>query len=98
MTKSVIEGEQSIMGTIFCIFKVNTVEKVLRHVRDLFQLNRCFNLRHLTTYSGCFDTLTKLSCFIFFLVNQINIYLFSSILILHRKNFHHEEMIIDSAM
>ena len=37
MTKRVIEGEQSIMGTIFFIFKVNTVEKVLR---DLFQL--CF--------------------------------------------------------
>ena len=34
MTKRVIEGEQSIMGTIFFIFKVNTVEKVLR---DLFQ-------------------------------------------------------------
>ena len=28
MTKRVIEGEQSIMGTIFFIFKVNTVEKV----------------------------------------------------------------------
>ena len=27
MTKRVIEGEQSIMGTIFFIFKVNTVEK-----------------------------------------------------------------------
>ena len=35
MTKRVIEGEQSTMGTIFFIFKVNTVEKVLR---DLFQL------------------------------------------------------------
>ena len=35
MTKHVIEREQSIMGTIFFIFKVNTVEKVLR---DLFQL------------------------------------------------------------
>ena len=30
MTKRVIEREQSIMGTIFFIFKVNTVEKVLR--------------------------------------------------------------------
>ena len=29
MTKRVIEEEQSIMGTIFFIFKVNTVEKVL---------------------------------------------------------------------
>ena len=29
MTKRVIEREQSIMGTIFFIFKVNTVEKVL---------------------------------------------------------------------
>ena len=35
MTKRVTEREQSIMGTIFFIFKVNTVEKVLR---DLFQL------------------------------------------------------------
>ena len=34
VTKRVIEREQSIMGTIFFIFKVNTVEKVLR---DLFQ-------------------------------------------------------------
>ena len=34
MTKRVIEREQSIMGRIFFIFKVNTVEKVLR---DLFQ-------------------------------------------------------------
>ena len=36
MTKRVIEREQSIMGTIFFIFKVNTVEKVLR---DFFQLS-----------------------------------------------------------
>ena len=28
MTKRVFEGEQSIRGTIFFIFKVNTVEKV----------------------------------------------------------------------
>ena len=37
MTKRVIEREQSIMGRIFFIFKVNTVEKVLR---DLFQSGR----------------------------------------------------------
>ena len=30
MTKRVIERDQSIMGKIFFIFKVNTVEKVLR--------------------------------------------------------------------
>ena len=35
MSKRVIEREQSIIGRIFFIFKVNTVEKVLR---DLFQL------------------------------------------------------------
>ena len=29
VTKRVIEREQSIMGTIFFIFKVNTVEKAL---------------------------------------------------------------------
>ena len=34
VTKRVIGREQSIMGRIFFIFKVNTVEKVLR---DLFQ-------------------------------------------------------------
>ena len=43
MTKRVIEREQSIMGRIFFIFKVNTVEKVLR---DLFQLYR-LQSRHL---------------------------------------------------
>ena len=37
MTKRVIEREQSIMGKIFFIFKVNTVEKVLRD-RDLFPI------------------------------------------------------------
>ena len=42
MTKRVIEGEQSIMGTIFFIFKVNTVERVLR---DLFQ-SMTFSLTH----------------------------------------------------
>ena len=40
VTKRVIDREQSIMGTIFFIFKVNTVEKVLKVLRDLFQSER----------------------------------------------------------
>ena len=39
VTKRVIEREQSIMGTIFFIFKVNTVEKVLRLVPSLEKIN-----------------------------------------------------------
>ena len=40
MTKRVIEREQSIMGTIFFKFKVNTVEKVNNtHVHVLYILH-----------------------------------------------------------
>ena len=38
MTKRVIEREQSIMGRIFFIFKVNTVEKVLRERGDFHKV------------------------------------------------------------
>ena len=53
VTKRVIEREQSIMGTIFFIFKVNTVEKVLR---DLFQLVSCILRSELASLEQAFPS------------------------------------------
>ena len=77
MTKRVIERDQSIMGIIFFIFKVNTVEKVLRDLSN----NACSTSSKLSlfkTSAGKSSMPTALLLFRLLIANIISALLMSA--------------------